>query len=104
MDFKDPFVKQLIDLAIAEDIGDGDHSSLGAIDKGVQGKARLIVKDSGIICGIPLAKHIMQRIDKDVIFNQLIDDVMEGRKYMKVYRQMKMYNDDELNPVLRNVK
>jgi nicotinate-nucleotide pyrophosphorylase (carboxylating) len=74
MDFKDPFVKQLIDLAIAEDIGDGDHSSLGAIDKGVQGKARLIVKDSGIICGIPLAKHIMQRIDKDVIFNQLIDE------------------------------
>ena len=77
MDFNDPFVKQLIDLAIAEDIGDGDHSSLGAIDAAVQGKARLLVKDEGIICGIPLAKHIMQRIDKDVVFNQLNEEGAE---------------------------
>ncbi|MEY2923733.1 MAG: hypothetical protein RLZZ337_273 [Bacteroidota bacterium] len=74
MDFNNPFVKQLLDIAIAEDIGDGDHSSLGAIDKGVQGKARLLVKDNGIICGIPLAKHIMHRIDDAVAFTQLIDE------------------------------
>jgi hypothetical protein len=41
-----------------------------------------------------------QKEDLSLAFNQLIDDVMEGRKYMKVYRQMKMYNDESLNPVL----
>ncbi len=74
MNFSDPFVIKLIDLAIAEDIGDGDHSSLGSIDKGVQGKARLLVKDEGVICGIGLAKHIMQRIDSNVKFTELIKE------------------------------
>lgn len=41
-----------------------------------------------------------QKEDLSLAFNQLIEDVMEGRKYMKVYRQMKMYNDESLNPVL----
>jgi nicotinate-nucleotide pyrophosphorylase (carboxylating) len=72
MDFNNPFVAKLIDLAIAEDIGDGDHSSLGAITQGTQGRARLLVKDEGILCGVLLAKHIMERIDKTVVFNQLI--------------------------------
>ena len=74
MNFNDPLVKQLIDLAIAEDIGDGDHSSLGAISMGTQGQARLLVKDVGVLCGVHLAKHIMQRIDPSVEFNQLIDE------------------------------
>ena len=71
MDFNDPFVAKLIDLAIAEDIGDGDHSSLGAIDSGVQGRARLIVKDNGVLCGVHLAEHILHRIDPNVKFIQL---------------------------------
>lgn len=41
-----------------------------------------------------------QKSDLSLAFNQLIEDITEGRKYMKVYRQMKMYNDDSLNPVL----
>jgi hypothetical protein len=41
-----------------------------------------------------------QKEDLSLAFNQLIEDVLEGRKYMKVYRQMKMYNDESLNPVL----
>lgn len=74
MDFNNTFVKQLIDLAIAEDIGDGDHSSLGSIPSGTQGKARLLVKDEGVLCGLPLARHIMERIDSDVVFDQLIEE------------------------------
>lgn len=74
MNFNDPLVKQLIDLAIAEDIGDGDHSSLGAIYMGTQGQARLLVKDEGVLCGVHLAKHIMGRIDPSVEFIQLIDE------------------------------
>ncbi|MBT8326132.1 MAG: nicotinate-nucleotide diphosphorylase (carboxylating), partial [Bacteroidia bacterium] len=77
MDFKDPFVVKLIDLAIAEDIGDGDHSSLGAIDKGINGRARLLVKDEGVLCGVHLAKHIVHRIDPKVKFTELIEEGAE---------------------------
>lgn len=45
-----------------------------------------------------------QRIDLSTAIQQLLDDIEQGRKYMKVYKQMKMYNDDELNPVLRGQK
>jgi hypothetical protein len=41
-----------------------------------------------------------QKDDLSLAFDQLIEEVMEGKKYMKVYRQMKMYNDESLNPVL----
>ncbi len=77
MDFNDPLVSQLIDLAILEDIGDGDHSSLGAIPAGTEGNARLLVKDNGIICGISVAQYIMNLIDEGVKFNQLIEEGSE---------------------------
>lgn len=41
-----------------------------------------------------------QKIDLATAINQLVDDIALGRKYMKVYKQMKMYNDDDLNPIL----
>jgi len=45
-----------------------------------------------------------QRIDLSSAIDQLLKDISKGEKYMKVYKQMKMYNDDELNPVLRGEK
>ena len=45
-----------------------------------------------------------QRVDLSTAIDQLLEDIDKGTKYMKVYKQMKMYNDDELNPVLRSVK
>src|SRR5690606_4485019 len=45
-----------------------------------------------------------QKKDLSCAIDQLLSDIESGRKYMKVYKQMKMYNDDELNPVLRNKK
>lgn len=45
-----------------------------------------------------------QRIDLSTALDQLLSDIASGAKYMKVYKQMKMYNDDELNPVLRALK
>ncbi len=45
-----------------------------------------------------------QRVDLSTAIDQLLADIEAGRKYMKVYKQMKMYNDDELNPVLRGGK
>ncbi|MBE14630.1 MAG: DUF4254 domain-containing protein [Dokdonia sp.] len=45
-----------------------------------------------------------QRVDLSTAIDTLLNDIAHGDKYMKVYKQMKMYNDDELNPVLRNIK
>lgn len=45
-----------------------------------------------------------QRVDLSTAIQQLLDDIANGFKYMKVYKQMKMYNDNELNPVLRGQK
>lgn len=52
-------------------------------------------------CNKKLNVLLEQRVDLSTAIDQLLTDIEEGRKYMKVYKQMKMYNDDELNPVLR---
>jgi len=52
-------------------------------------------------CQAKLDILLEQRVDLSTAINQLLEDIEKGDKYMKVYRQMKMYNDDELNPVLR---
>ena len=55
-------------------------------------------------CQAKLDVLLEQRVDLSTAINQLLNDIAEGNKYMKVYKQMKMYNDDELNPVLRGKK
>ena len=52
-------------------------------------------------CNEKLNVLLEQRVDLSQAIDQLLADIEKGDKYMKVYRQMKMYNDDELNPVLR---
>ncbi|WP_108245592.1 DUF4254 domain-containing protein [Muricauda brasiliensis] len=55
-------------------------------------------------CSAKLAVLLEQRKDLSTAIDQLLADIEAGDKYMKVYKQMKMYNDDELNPVLRGQK
>ena len=55
-------------------------------------------------CQKKLEILIEQRQDLSTAIDALLDDIARGHKYMKVYRQMKMYNDDELNPILRGTK
>jgi len=59
--------KKLIDLfiknAIAEDLGDGDHTSMSTIPAGTQGKAKLLVKEDGILAGVELAIEIFNQVD-----------------------------------------
>lgn len=55
-------------------------------------------------CQQKLDVLLEQRVDLSSAIDQLLEDVEQGKKYMKVYKQMKMYNDDELNPVLRDKK
>jgi hypothetical protein len=55
-------------------------------------------------CQKKLEILIEQRQDLSTAIDALLDDIASGHKYMKVYKQMKMYNDDELNPILRGTK
>ncbi|MCK5441612.1 MAG: DUF4254 domain-containing protein [Maribacter sp.] len=55
-------------------------------------------------CRQKLNVLLEQRVDLSIAIDQLLADIELGNKYMKVYKQMKMYNDDELNPVLRGQK
>jgi len=56
------------------------------------------------VCRAKLAVLLEQRVDLSTAIDTLLKDIENGDKYMKVYKQMKMYNDDELNPVLRSQK
>ena len=69
-----PFVDDLIELAIREDIGDGDHSSLSCIPHDERGRMKLLVKQEGILAGVEVAQRVFKRLDPDVKFEQLIDD------------------------------
>ena len=55
-------------------------------------------------CKTKLDVLLEQRVDLSTAIDTLLNDIEKGDKYMKVYKQMKMYNDDELNPVLRSQK
>jgi nicotinate-nucleotide pyrophosphorylase (carboxylating) len=69
-----PFVEKLIELAIAEDIGDGDHTSLASIPAAEHGRMRLLVKERGIIAGVEVAEMVFRRLDPDVRLEVLIRD------------------------------
>lgn len=55
-------------------------------------------------CRAKLNVLLEQRVDLTTAIDALLDDIAAGRKYMKVYRQMKMYNDTDTNPVLYQKK
>lgn len=65
---------EIIDFALTEDVGDGDHTSLACVPKSGKGKARLLVKDNGILAGVELAKLIFHRVDPDLEIEVLIED------------------------------
>ena len=69
-----PFVDELIELAIKEDIGDGDHTSLCCIPASEQGRMRLLCKQEGVIAGIEIAEIVLQRLDPTMKFEQILHD------------------------------
>jgi len=64
----------IISNAIREDVGDGDHSSLACIPKEAKGKAKLLVKEAGIIAGVEMAKRIFSYVDSALKVETLIND------------------------------
>ena len=64
----------IIENAVREDIGQGDHTSQSTIPSDAQGKAKLLVKDTGIIAGVEFAKKVFQYVDSDLQVDTLIND------------------------------
>jgi nicotinate-nucleotide pyrophosphorylase (carboxylating) len=74
---KEQFEKELkiiITNSLREDIGDGDHSSLACIPVDAEGKAKLLVKEDGIIAGIDFARQIFTAVDKDLTVESILKD------------------------------
>ncbi len=65
---------KLVDLAFAEDIGDGDHTTLCSIPETAFGKARLLIKEEGILAGVEVAWTIFHRFDEGLVVEVLIND------------------------------
>jgi len=78
---------QFIEAALNEDIGDGDHTSLSTIPPGEQGKAHILIKDSGILAGVRVALDIFQKVDSSLHVNVLMQDG-QPVKYGDVVMQM----------------
>lgn len=70
-------IEGIIANAVREDVGDGDHSSLACIPASAQGKAKLLVKDDGVIAGVAFAKRVFEYIDNNLKVETLIDDGAE---------------------------
>ncbi len=74
---EEQFQKELeiiISNAIREDVGDGDHSSLACIPNEAQGKAKLLVKDEGVIAGVEFAKMVFNFVDANMVVETFIND------------------------------
>ena len=69
-----PYVDELIELAIKEDIGDGDHTSLCCIPADEHGRMRLLCKQEGVIAGIEIARLVLERLDPEMRFEQVLED------------------------------
>jgi len=70
----DSDLRSFISASLAEDTGDGDHSSLASIEHGITGRARLLIKESGIIAGLRVAKEVFNVVDASLETNLLLGD------------------------------
>ena len=67
-------IDRLIDLSFAEDIGDGDHTTLSCIPADAMGKSKLLIKEEGILAGIEVAKEVFHRFDPTMKVEVFIHD------------------------------
>ena len=74
MKTRDELIDDLLELAFAEDVGDGDHTTLSTIPADEMGKQRLIVKEEGIIAGIEIAKKVFDKFDPELKMTTYIAD------------------------------
>ena len=80
MDVKEELIEKLIELSFAEDIGDGDHTTLSSIPEDAMGENILIIKEDGVLAGVEMAKRIFAHFDKELAVEVLIEDGAEVKK------------------------
>ncbi|MDD6209706.1 MAG: carboxylating nicotinate-nucleotide diphosphorylase [Bacteroidales bacterium] len=73
-------IDQLIQLSFAEDIGDGDHTTLSSIPESATGKSKLIIKEDGVIAGVEIAQRIFHAFDPDLKVSVYINDGAQVKK------------------------
>ena len=76
----DKLIEDLIILAFAEDIGDGDHTTLCCIPETAMGKSQLIIKEDGVLAGVEMAKRIFHDFDPELKMTVFIQDGAEVKK------------------------
>ena len=76
----DELIEDLLDLAFAEDLGDGDHTTLSTIPADAMGRSRLIIKEDGILAGVDIAEKVLHKIDPSIKMEIFINDGAEVKK------------------------
>lgn len=76
----DHLIDELIKLSFAEDIGDGDHTTLCCIPATAMGKSQLIIKEDGVLAGVEMAKRIFHHFDPELKVTVFINDGAEVKK------------------------
>lgn len=74
MKTKDELIDELLDLAFAEDIGDGDHTTLCCIPDDEMGRQHLLVKENGILAGVEIARKVFHKFDSELKMTVFIED------------------------------
>ena len=77
MKTKDELIDALLDLAFAEDIGDGDHTTLSTIPAEAMGRSKLLIKEKGVLAGVDIAKKVLHKVDPSIKINIMIEDGSE---------------------------
>lgn len=67
-------IDKLLELAFAEDIGDGDHTTLSTIPAEAMGRSRLVIKEAGILAGVEEAKKVLHKVDPTIKITEIIPD------------------------------
>ncbi|MDE6682540.1 MAG: carboxylating nicotinate-nucleotide diphosphorylase [Muribaculaceae bacterium] len=80
MKTKEELIDQLLDLAFAEDLGDGDHTTLSTIPADAMGRSRLIIKEDGILAGVDIAEKVLHKVDPSIKMDIFIHDGEEVKK------------------------
>ena len=73
-------INEIIDNALLEDIGEGDHSTLSCVPESAQGKAHLLIKEDGILAGVELATLIFNRFDPTLQIEIVLNDGASVKK------------------------
>lgn len=80
MKTKDELIDKLLELAFAEDLGDGDHTTLSTIPADAMGRSRLIIKEDGVLSGVEVAKKVLKKVDPSIKMDVLIKDGSKVKK------------------------